>query len=171
MDNRNYTKVIIDGREYHLAGQEEEGYLQKLAAHINQTITGLKQQGALQKQTMEIRNLQIFLQLADDYLRQKEAAEKAELHLQELETQNFELKHNLVTAQMQLEQYGNIQEEAQQFAQRLSRAEEREQSLQTQAEDLRAQIRLLEENNQALEKKNRALSERYTQLRNQVKNN
>ncbi len=166
MEKQTYTKVVIDGKVYNLAGQEEEQYLQRLAAYVNHTIAVLKEQGGLQKQTTEIRSLMIFLQMADDYLKEKDAGEEKQKRLNELETQTYDLKHSLVTCRMQLEQLENLKTQEQQKTERLSRAEEKTADLQGQVADLRAQIKLLTETNQALEGKNRALAERYTQLKN-----
>ncbi len=166
MEKQTYTKVVIDGKVYNLAGQEEEQYLQRLAAYVNHTIAMLKEQGGLQKQTTEIRNLMIFLQMADDYLKEKDAAEEKQQRLSELETQTYDLKHNLVTCRMQLEQLESLKTEVQQKTDRLTHAEEKTADLQGQVADLRAQVKLLTEANQALEGKNRALAERYTQLKN-----
>ena len=170
MEKQTYTKVVIDGKVYNLAGQEEEAYLQRLASHINHTSAGLKEQGGWQKQTTEIRNLQIYLQLADAYLKQKDEADQALEQLRELETQTYDLKHRLISGQMQLEQLQNLQTEAESMTGKLGQAEERVTFLQTQNADLRAQIQLLTENNQALEGKNKALAERYTQLKSRMKN-
>lgn len=166
MEKQTYTKVVIDGKVYNLAGQEEEAYLQRLAAYVNHTIAVLREQGGIQKQTTEIRNLMIFLQMADDYLKEKDAGEQKKQHLEELETQTYDLKHNLVTCRMQLEQLENLKAETEQMREKLSYAEEKTADLQGQVADLRAQIKLLTETNQALESKNRALAERYTQLKN-----
>lgn len=166
MEKQTYTKVVIDGKVYNLAGQEEEQYLQRLAAYINHTIALLKEQGNLQKQTTEIRNLLIFLQMADDYLKEKDTGEENKQRLSELEAQTYDLKHSLVTCQMQLEQLENAETEAEHLKAHLEQSEEKVKDLQGQIGDLRLQIQLLTENNQALEGKNRALAERYTQLKN-----
>lgn len=166
MEKQTYTKVVIDGKVYNLAGQEEEAYLQRLAAYVNHTIAVLKEQGGLQKQTTEIRNLMIFLQMADDYLKEKDGGEEKQRRLDELETQTYDLKHSLVTCRMQLEQLESLKAETEQMREKLSHSEERTADFQGQVADLRAQIKLLTETNQALEGKNRALAERYTQLKN-----
>ena len=166
MEKQTYTKVVIDGKVYNLAGQEEEQYLQRLAGYVNHTIAVLKEQGGLQKQTTEIRNLMIFLQMADDYLKEKDAGAQKQQQLDELETQTYDIKHNLVTCRMQLEQLESMKKESEQMKERLSYAEEKTADLQGQVADLRAQIKLLTETNQALEGKTRALAERYTQLKN-----
>lgn len=168
MEKQTYTKVVIDGKVYNLAGQKDEAYLQRLASYINHTIAELKEQGGLQKQTTEIRTLQIFLHLADAYLKQKEEADQAMEQLRMLEARTYDLRHRLISEQMQLEQMQHVQEEAECMTGKLVRAEERVTFLQTQNMDLRAQIQLLQENQQALEGKNKELAERYTRLKNQM---
>ena len=38
MERKNYTEVLINGNIYTLGGSEEQEYLQKVAAYINEKI-------------------------------------------------------------------------------------------------------------------------------------
>ena len=41
MESKNYAEVLIDGEIYTLEGEEEEGYLQRVASYIHEETEGL----------------------------------------------------------------------------------------------------------------------------------
>ena len=44
MEQKNYTEVLIDGTIYTLGGAEEEFYLRKVAAYLNEKIGKIRKQ-------------------------------------------------------------------------------------------------------------------------------
>lgn len=112
METKNYTEVLIDGKIYTMGGYEEEGYLQRVASYLNSRIGELKQQSGFMRLPAELRTVQIYLNLADDYFKAKKVAEDAAGKLNEQERELYRLKHELVTAQMKLEQLRKAAEQS-----------------------------------------------------------
>ena len=69
MERKNYAEVLIDGKIYTLGGAEEQEYMQRVAAYINEKITVLKRQPGFTRQSADYQEVMIYLNLADDYLR------------------------------------------------------------------------------------------------------
>lgn len=126
MDSKNYTEVLIDGNIYTLGGDEDEGYMQRVASYINEKTAKLKKQPGFLKQSMDYQNVMIELNMADDYFKAQEQIDVLEKQRNEMEKETYSLKHELVSTQMKLE---SAQKEI------IDRAEE--------LEDLKLQIRQL----------------------------
>lgn len=103
MDSKNYTDVLINGKIYTLGGAEEESYLQQVASYINEKMTRLQRQPGFMRQSEDYRAVMTFLNLADDYFKEKQYAARAAAENQELEKETYSLKHELVSTQMKLE--------------------------------------------------------------------
>ena len=104
MATKASTVVVIDKKEYNLSGFEEEEYLQRVAAYINQKITEMNQQDSYKRIPQDMKNIMLQLNLADDYFKAKEQAGNAGSKFSDLEKEIFDLKHQLVDAQMQLDE-------------------------------------------------------------------
>lgn len=103
MEKKNYTEVLIDGNIYTLGGSEEQEYLQKVAAYINQKIGILKAQPGFTRQNKDYQEVTIYLNLADDYFKTLLEAKKLRTQKDELEKEVYSLKHELISLQMQLD--------------------------------------------------------------------
>ncbi len=103
MDEKNYAEVLIDGNVYTLGGSEEQAYLQKVAAYINDKIAVLKAQPGFTRQNKDYQEVMIYLNLADDYFKTLQEAKMLRAQKDELEKEIYSLKHELVGAQMKLE--------------------------------------------------------------------
>lgn len=103
MSNKNYTQVLIDGNIYTLGGSEEQEYLQKVAAYINQKIGILKAQPGFTRQNKDYQEVMIYLNLADDYFKTLLEAKMLRAQKDELEKEVYSLKHELISVQMQLD--------------------------------------------------------------------
>ena len=92
MSPKTDTEVIIGGKVFTLSGYESEDYMQKIASYINGKIT-------------EYGKLDILLQLniADDYFKAKKQISILEEELQGKEKELYDLKHELISAQIKLE--------------------------------------------------------------------
>lgn len=104
MVQKNYAEVLIDGKIYTLGGQEEQEYLQKVAAYINEKIGMLKSQPGFTRQNADYQEVMIQLNLADDYFKTAQEARMLRAQKEELEREIYSLKHDLVSAQMKLEE-------------------------------------------------------------------
>lgn len=103
MEKKNYTEVLIDGNIYTLGGSEEQEYLQKVAAYINQKIGILKAQPGFTRQNKDYQEVTVYLNLADDYFKTLIEANTLRAQKQELEKEVYSLKHELIGLQMQLD--------------------------------------------------------------------
>ncbi len=103
MEKKNYTEVLIDGNIYTLGGSEEQEYLQKVAAYINQKIGILKAQPGFTRQNKDYQEVMIYLNLADDYFKTLQEAQMLRAQKDELEKEVYSLKHEMIGMQMKLD--------------------------------------------------------------------
>ena len=103
MDSKNYTEVLINGNIYTLGGSEEQEYLQKVAAYINEKIGILKAQPGFTRQNKDYQEVMIYLNLADDYFKALQEAKMLKAQRDDLEREIYSLKHELISVQMKLD--------------------------------------------------------------------
>ena len=103
MERKNYAEVLINGNIYTLGGAEEQEYLQKVAAYINEKIGILKAQPGFTRQNKDYQEVMIYLNLADDYFKTLQEAKMLKAQKEELEKEVYSLKHELISAQMKLD--------------------------------------------------------------------
>ena len=65
------TEVIIAGKVFTLSGNESEEYLQKVASYINNKIAEYNGNDSFKRQPMDIQNVLLQLNIADDYFKAK----------------------------------------------------------------------------------------------------
>ena len=104
MESKNYAEVLIGGHVYTLGGAEEEGYIQRVASYINEKMSQLKKQPGFTRQSADYQAVMVQLNLADDFFKAKEEADRLEQNARELEKETYSLKHELISTQMKLEQ-------------------------------------------------------------------
>ena len=110
MSSKNNTEVIIDGKIFTLSGYESEEYLQKVAAYINNKISEFKQDEAYKRQNIDVQKALLDLNIADDYFKAKKQADTLETELENKDKQLYEIKHELIAAQIKIET-GEIESE------------------------------------------------------------
>lgn len=103
MERKNYTQVLIDGNVYTLGGAEEQEYLRKVAAYINEKIGILKAQPGFTRQNKDYQQVMIYLNLADDYFKTLQEAKMLRAQKEDLEREIYSLKHELIGVQMKLD--------------------------------------------------------------------
>lgn len=103
MSSKNNTEVIIDGKIFTLSGYESEEYLQKVAAYINNKISEFKKDEAYKRQNIDVQKALLDLNIADDYFKAKKQADSLETELEIKDKQLYEIKHELIAAQIQNE--------------------------------------------------------------------
>lgn len=103
MKQKNYAEVLIDGRIYTLGGSEEEMYLQKVAAYLNEKIGRIRRQDGFSRLNSDYQSVLIQLNVADDYFKEQERADLLAEQKAALEKDTYSLKHELITTQMRLE--------------------------------------------------------------------
>ena len=107
MSAKNNTQVIIAGKIYTLSGYESEEYLQRVASYLNGKISEFRNLDGYHRLSPEMRS--ILLNPADDYFKVKKKVEELERELSEKDQEIYEFKHEMITAQIRLE---NAEKEA-----------------------------------------------------------
>ena len=109
---KNTAKVIIGGKIITLGGYESEEYFQKVASYINRKIEELSEIPGYSRQPMETKHTLISLNITDDYFKAKKQAEIFEQDLQQKDQEMYNLKHELISLRMQIEEAQKREQEA-----------------------------------------------------------
>ena len=105
---KNTTQVLIGGKIVTLSGYESEEYLQKVANYLNNKLTELGQIPGYNRQTLETRHTLLSLNIADDYFKAKRQAEMYEEELEAKDMEMYDLKHDLINGQVELDKVKKI---------------------------------------------------------------
>ena len=117
---KNTAKVIIGGKIITLGGYESEEYFQKVASYINKKMDELSAMPGYSRQPMETKHTLISLNITDDYFKAKKQAEVFEQDLQQKDQEElqgkekelYDLKHELISLRMQIEEAQKHEQEA-----------------------------------------------------------
>ena len=101
--SKNYTEVIIDGKVFTLSGFESEEYLQQASTYLNHKISECASSEGYGRQSAETRNILLALNIADDYFKEKKQSIALESDVEEKDKEMYDLKHELISAQIKLE--------------------------------------------------------------------
>lgn len=127
MSIKTDTEVIIAGKVFTLSGNESEEYLQKVASYINNKIAEYNGNDSFKRQPMDIQNVLLQLNIADDYFKAKKQISILEEDLKNKNDEVYDLKHDLIAAQMKLEttekKVQELQEQANENAKQIVRME------------------------------------------------
>ena len=103
MSSKNKTEVLIDGKIYTLSGYESEEYLQRVATYINNKLAELKKLDGYARLSQEMKSILLELNVADDYFKAKNQVEMVEEELAQKDQELYDLKHELISTQIKLE--------------------------------------------------------------------
>ncbi len=103
MATKNDTEVIINGKIYTLSGYESEEYLQKVASYINNKISEFKQGDSYRRQSLDVQRTLLELNIADDFFKAKKQADALENDIESKDKQLYDIKHELIAAQIRSE--------------------------------------------------------------------
>lgn len=109
---KNTAKVIIGGKIITLGGYESEEYFQKVASYINKKIEELSSMPGYSRQPMETKHTLISLNITDDYFKARKQAEIFEQDLQQKDQEMYDLKHELISLRMQIEEAQKREQQA-----------------------------------------------------------
>ncbi|MBR6397113.1 MAG: cell division protein ZapA [Lachnospiraceae bacterium] len=104
MNMMNDLEVIINNKRYTISGYESEEYLQKIASYLNSKYSDFKTREGYNHLDLDLRNVLMQINLADDYFKMSENSKNLEAELEKKDKEMFELKHNLVSVQKKLEE-------------------------------------------------------------------
>ena len=97
------TEVTIGGKTYTMSGYESEEYLQKVAAYINGKLSDFKKSDSFRRQALDVQNVIIQLNIADDYFKAKKMADELESGTDAKDKDIYDLKHELISSQIKLD--------------------------------------------------------------------
>ncbi len=127
MSSKTDTEVIIGGKVFTLSGYESEEYLQKVASYINNKLNEYNKVDSFRRQPMDTQSVLLQLNIADDYFKAKKQISILEEELQAKENELYDLKHELISAQIKLEnsegQVKSLQKESNENAKKIVRLE------------------------------------------------
>lgn len=103
MSSKSNIEVIIGGKVYTLSGYEGEEYLQKVAAYINNKINEFNEMEEIRRFPVDMKATLLEINIADDYFKAKDRVEKQERELEMKEKELYDLKHELISVQIQSE--------------------------------------------------------------------
>lgn len=103
MSSKNKTEVLIDGKIYTLSGYESEENLQRVATYINNKLAELKKLDGYARLSQELKSILLELNVADDYFKAKNQVEMVEEELAQKDQELYDLKHELISTQIKLE--------------------------------------------------------------------
>ena len=97
------TEVIIGGKVFTLSGYESEEYLQKVAAYLNNKLSEYTEDEGFKRLPLDTQSVLIQLNIADDYFKAKSQLEEVQAELAAKDTEMYDIKHELIAAQIKLE--------------------------------------------------------------------
>ena len=97
-------QVVIGGKVYTLSGYESEEYLQKIALYINNKMDEMYQISNYRRLSVDMQKTLLELNMADDYYKAKRQIELLETDIEEKDKIEYDLKHELISSQIHLEE-------------------------------------------------------------------
>lgn len=129
MSSKSATEVIIGGKVFSLCGYEGEEYLQKVASYINNKLNEYSKVDSFRRQSADTQNILLGLNIADDFFKAKKQIDTMEEELKAKDKELYDLKHELVTYQIKLE---NAEDRVRELQQDLEEKSKRILQLETQ---------------------------------------
>lgn len=127
MSSKTDTEVIIGGKVFTLSGYESEEYLQKVASYINNKAIEYGKLENFRHQSPDTQSVLLQLNIADDYFKAKKQIALLEEDLETKDKELYNLKHELISAQIKLEnsekQVKELQKELSENAKKIVRLE------------------------------------------------
>ena len=103
MSAKTSADVLIVGKIYTLSGYESEDYLQKVAKYIDGKMNEFDEMEQFRRFPAEMKATLVELNIADDYFKAREQAEKLDQDVKEKEREIYELKHELISLRIKAE--------------------------------------------------------------------
>ena len=104
MASKTDVQVLLGGKVYTLSGYESEEYLQKIALYINNKMTELNQMPGYKRMGSDMQKTLLELNMADDYYKARKRISELEADLEDKDKAESDLKHELISAQIQLDE-------------------------------------------------------------------
>ncbi len=104
MSSKTDIQVVIGGKVYTLSGYEGEDYLQKIALYINNKMAELNDTPNYRRLNSDMQKILLELNMADDYYKAKSQIEVLEQDIEDKDKVEYDLKHELISSQIRLEE-------------------------------------------------------------------
>jgi len=96
------TEVVINGKVFTLSGYESEEYLQRVAAYINSKISEYNKIESFSRQSIDVQNTLLQLNIADDYFKVREKYDSLKEASEAKDKELYDVKHDLITNQIKM---------------------------------------------------------------------
>lgn len=97
------AEVVIGGKVYTLSGYESEEYLQKVASYLNSRLNELEADEGYKRLPADLQSVLLQINLADDYFKLQKQIALLKEQSQAREKDLYDIKHELISAQIRLE--------------------------------------------------------------------
>ena len=104
MASKTDVQVLLGGKVYTLSGYESEEYLQKIALYINNKMSELNELPVYKRMGSDMQKTLLELNMADDYYKARKRIGELETDLEDKDKAEYDLKHELIAAQIQLDE-------------------------------------------------------------------
>lgn len=101
MKSRNDIEVLIEGRRYTICGFESDEYIQQIASYINRKFAEFKKKEYYHRLDLDVRNVLLAINIADDYFKTKKKAKDYRAESQEKDKTILDMKHKIIDLQEQ----------------------------------------------------------------------
>ena len=109
---KNTAQVIIGGKIITLGGYESEEYFQQVASYMNKKLGELETVPGYSRQPMETKHMLLSLNITDDYFKAKKQGGTLESDIEAKDKEMYDLKHELISLRMQIEEAQKHEQEA-----------------------------------------------------------
>ncbi|MGI5969705.1 MAG: cell division protein ZapA [Lachnospiraceae bacterium] len=103
MKTKNEVEVLIGGEKYTICGYESDEYLQKIATYINRKRDEINKGAASTLISNDTRVVLTEINIADDYFNAENRLSEVKEELEEANSLNFKLKHDLAVTTEELD--------------------------------------------------------------------
>ena len=103
MKTKNEVEVLIGGEKYTICGYESDDYLQKIATYINRKRDEINKGAASTLISNDTRVVLTVINIADDYFNAENRLSEVKEELEEANSLNFKLKHDLAVTTEELD--------------------------------------------------------------------
>ncbi|WP_368189308.1 cell division protein ZapA [Blautia sp. 1033sp1_1033st1_G9_1033SCRN_220408] len=109
---KNTAQVIIGGKIITLGGYESSEYFQQVANYMNRKLSELSEMPGYSRQPMETKHTLLSLNITDDYFKARKQVETYEQDLQQKDQEMYDLKHELISLKIQMEEARKTEQDA-----------------------------------------------------------
>ena len=109
---KNTAQVIIGGKIITLGGYESSEYFKQVANYMNRKLSELSEMPGYSRQPMETKHTLLSLNITDDYFKARKQVETYEQDLQQKDQEMYDLKHELISLKMQMEEARKTEQDA-----------------------------------------------------------